>query len=35
LYQDPDDGWNQTVADNANWLQDFRRRSGLEGSPNT
>lgn len=33
LYQDADDDWNQTVADNPNWLKDFRRRSGLEGRP--
>ncbi|CAA9961934.1 hypothetical protein PTMSG1_05311 [Pyrenophora teres f. maculata] len=31
LYQDGDDDWNQTVADNPNWLEDFRRRSGLGG----
>ena len=33
LYQDADDNWNQTVADNPNWLKEFRRRSGLEGRP--
>ena len=33
LYQDADDNWNQTVADNPNWLKDFRRRSGFEGRP--
>ncbi|KAI0584964.1 hypothetical protein TUN199_04564 [Pyrenophora tritici-repentis] len=31
LYQDADDDWNQTVADNPNWLEDFRRKSGLGG----
>jgi hypothetical protein len=31
LYQDGDDDWNQTVADNPNWLQEFRKRNGLDG----
>lgn len=33
LYQDGDDEWNQTIADNPSWLQEFRRRSSLEQKP--
>ncbi|KAF1830237.1 hypothetical protein BDW02DRAFT_110651 [Decorospora gaudefroyi] len=33
LYQDGDDEWNQTVADDPNWMQQFRKRSGLSGAP--
>lgn len=30
LYQDGgDDGWNQTVADDPIWLQEFRERVGM------
>jgi hypothetical protein len=35
LYQDGDDEWNQTIADNPSWLQEFRRRSSLEQKPST
>lgn len=28
-----DDGWNQTVADNPEWLANFRRRFSFTGSP--
>ncbi|KAF3811844.1 hypothetical protein GCG54_00014600 [Colletotrichum gloeosporioides] len=27
---DSDDEWNQTVADNSEWLAQFRTRHGLE-----
>ncbi|EOA83734.1 uncharacterized protein SETTUDRAFT_164184 [Exserohilum turcica Et28A] len=30
MYQNGDDDWNQTVADNPRWLQDFRRQSGFD-----
>ncbi|KAF1946943.1 hypothetical protein EJ02DRAFT_450276 [Clathrospora elynae] len=33
LYNDGDDDWNQTVADHPNWLQEFRKRSGLGDEP--
>jgi hypothetical protein len=33
LYHDGDDEWNQTVADDPNWMQEFRKRSGLDGGP--
>ncbi|KAH7062973.1 hypothetical protein BKA63DRAFT_429190 [Paraphoma chrysanthemicola] len=29
LYQDADDAWNQTVADNPEWIQEFRERTGF------
>ncbi|KAF2824105.1 hypothetical protein CC86DRAFT_371522 [Ophiobolus disseminans] len=29
LYQDADDEWNQTVADNPEWIQEFRARTGF------
>ncbi|OAL47749.1 hypothetical protein IQ07DRAFT_514692 [Pyrenochaeta sp. DS3sAY3a] len=29
LYQDGEDEWNQTVADDPKWLEEFRRSSGL------
>jgi hypothetical protein len=35
LYQDGDDEWNQTVADDPNWLQEFRKRSGLDRGSST
>jgi hypothetical protein len=28
LYYDGDDNWNQTVADDPKWLQEFRQRTG-------
>jgi hypothetical protein len=31
LYHDADDAWNQTVADDPNWLEDFRERAGFNG----
>jgi hypothetical protein len=33
LYHDGDDDWNQTVADDPKWMQEFRRRSGFDGGP--
>jgi hypothetical protein len=33
LYHDGDDEWNQTVADDPNWMQEFRKRNGLDGGP--
>lgn len=32
LYYDGDDKWNQTVADDPTWLQDFKQRSGFDGT---
>lgn len=32
LYQDADDAWNQTVADDPNWIQEFRERTGISGN---
>jgi hypothetical protein len=29
LYQDADDEWNQTVADNPEWIREFRERTGF------
>jgi hypothetical protein len=29
LYQDADDEWNQTVADNPEWIRQFRERTGF------
>lgn len=29
LYHDEDDEWNQTVADDPDWIADFRQRSGF------
>ncbi|USP74696.1 hypothetical protein yc1106_01970 [Curvularia clavata] len=29
FYQDEEDGWNQTIADNPNWLLDFRQQGGF------
>lgn len=29
LYHDADDAWNQTVADDPDWLGDFRERAGF------
>jgi hypothetical protein len=29
LYQDADDEWNQTVADNPEWIKQFRERTGF------
>lgn len=29
FYQDEEDGWNQTLADNPNWLLDFRQQGGF------
>jgi hypothetical protein len=31
LYQDGDDEWNQTVADNPEWIKQFRERMGFNG----
>lgn len=31
LFYDGDDKWNQTVADDPTWLQDFKQRSGFDG----
>lgn len=30
LYGDEDDAWNRTVADNADWLDTFRKYSVFE-----
>ncbi|KAH6895291.1 hypothetical protein B0T10DRAFT_526629 [Thelonectria olida] len=30
-----DDGWNQTAADNINWLASFRKRHPISGPPTT
>jgi hypothetical protein len=35
LYHDGDDDWNQSVADDPKWMQEFRRRNGLDGGPST
>ncbi|KAF2850548.1 hypothetical protein T440DRAFT_91469 [Plenodomus tracheiphilus IPT5] len=32
LYYDGDDKWNQTVADDPTWLQEFKQRSGFDGT---
>jgi hypothetical protein len=29
LYQDADDEWNQTVADDPEWIRQFRERAGF------
>jgi hypothetical protein len=29
LYQDADDAWNQTVADDPEWIKQFRERTGF------
>lgn len=31
LYHDGDDDWNQTVADDPQWLQEFKQRNALDG----
>jgi hypothetical protein len=31
LYQDADDEWNQTVADDPEWIRQFRERTGFNG----
>ena len=31
LYQDGDDAWNQTMADDPKWLEEFRRQTGFGG----
>jgi hypothetical protein len=31
LYQDADDDWNQTVADDPEWIRQFRERTGFNG----
>lgn len=33
LYLDGDDDWNQTVADDPEWIHDFRQRFGFGGNP--
>jgi hypothetical protein len=35
LYQDADDAWNQTVADDPEWIQEFRERTGFDRNPGT
>lgn len=30
-----DDGWNQTAADNVNWLASFKKRHSMAGPPTT
>lgn len=30
LYEDPDDTWNQTAADNPEWLNLFKKAHGIE-----
>ncbi|KAI8938370.1 hypothetical protein NX059_004265 [Plenodomus lindquistii] len=32
LYYDGDDKWNQTVADDSTWLQEFKQRAGFDGT---
>jgi hypothetical protein len=33
LYHDEDDEWNQTLADNPDWMRDFRSRMGFIKDP--
>jgi hypothetical protein len=33
LYHDADDAWNQTVADDPEWIREFRERAGFSQDP--
>ncbi|KAJ4363018.1 hypothetical protein N0V83_010136 [Neocucurbitaria cava] len=35
LYQNGDDEWNQTVADDPSWLQEFKEQTGFGGVSNS